>query len=52
MRPTSVIGLLAFGVMGLIVADFLTHPTGTAALGTSVTSFTKTAGNQLIGVAG
>jgi hypothetical protein len=52
VRPTSFVGLIGLGIIGLIFADFLTHPTGTSALGSSVTSFTKTAGNQLIGVAG
>lgn len=50
MRPTTVIGLLALGVMGLIVGDFLTHPAGTTALGNSIVSFQKTSGNQLLGV--
>lgn len=51
MRPTTVIGLLALGVMGLIIGDFLTHPQGTQALGQSITNFQKTSGNQLLGVA-
>lgn len=51
MRPTTIIGLLALGTMGLIIGDFLTHPEGTKALGQSLTNFQKTSGNQLLGVA-
>lgn len=51
MRPTTVIGLGALMIMGLIVGDFLTHPQGTQALGSSLTAFQKTSGNQLLGVA-
>lgn len=51
MRPTTFFGLGALVVMGLIVGDFLTHPQGTTALGNSITSFQKTSGNQLLGVA-
>lgn len=51
MRPTSFIGLGALVVMGIIIADFLTHPAGTQALGSSIVNFQKTSGNQLLGVA-
>jgi hypothetical protein len=51
MRPTSLLGLGALIVMGIIIADFLTHPAGTQALGQSLTNFQKTSGNQLLGVA-
>lgn len=51
MRPTTIIGLLALGTIGLIIGDFLTHPQGTTALGNSIVSFQKTSGNQLLGVA-
>lgn len=50
MRPTTLIGLAALGVVGLIIGDFLTHPQGTQALGSSLVSFQKTSGNQLLGV--
>jgi hypothetical protein len=51
MRPTTVIGLLALTTMGIIVADFLTHPEGTKALGQSIVNLQKTSGNQLLGQA-
>lgn len=51
MRPTTFIGLGALVVMGIIIADFLTHPAGTQALGQSFVNFQKTSGNQLLGVA-
>lgn len=51
MRPTSIIGLGGLIVMGIIIADFLTHPAGTQALGQSIVNFQKTSGNQLLGVA-
>ena len=38
MRPTTIIGLAGAVVVGLIIADFLTHPQGTA------TSFNGLAG--------
>ena len=51
MRPTSLVGFGALIVVGIIIADFLTHPTGTQALGQSIVNFQKTSGNQLLGVA-
>lgn len=51
MRPTSFIGLGALVVVGIIIADFLTHPDGTKALGQSLVNFQKTSGNQLLGQA-
>ena len=30
MKPTTLVGVIGLVVVGLIVADFLTHPTGTA----------------------
>lgn len=50
MRPTTVIGFGALIVVGIIIADFLTHPAGTQALGQSLVNFQKTSGNQLLGV--
>ena len=38
MRPTTVIGVAGLVIVGLIIADFLTHPQGTA------TSFNGIAG--------
>lgn len=50
MRPTSFIGLLGLGVLGVIAADFLTHPKGTNAIGNAVVAETKIGGNALLGV--
>jgi len=37
-------------VIGLMLADALTHPAGTSALGQSASSLLSIGGNQLIGV--
>lgn len=37
-------------VIGLMLADALTHPAGTSALGQTVSSVLSIGGNQLIGV--
>lgn len=49
MRPTSILGAVGLVIIGLIVADFLIHPSGTTALGNVIVAETKVAGNQLIG---
>lgn len=36
-------------IAGLIVADLLTHPKGTATAGQVITSVSKNTGNQLLG---
>jgi len=43
-------GVVTLIVVGLIVADIWTHPTGTAAVSSGVNSLSQTVGNQLIGV--
>lgn len=43
--------LVALVIVGIIVADFLIHPAGTTAVGNTIVSEQKTAGNQLLGVA-
>ena len=48
----KVFSFAALLVGGIIIADILTHPSGTTAAGNSVVSFQKTAGNQLLGIAG
>lgn len=42
---------MALVVGGIVIADVLTHPTGTTAASNAVIGFQKTAGNQLLGVA-
>jgi hypothetical protein len=44
----SAIGLV---ITGLIVADLITHPTGTQAGFNGITGLSKNTGNQLLGVA-
>lgn len=51
MRPTTIIGLAGLVVLGIIVADFLTHPTGTTAAGNSLVSIIKPTEGALLGVA-
>jgi len=49
MRPTSVIGVIGLVVVGVIVADFLTHPTGTNAAANGIVSIEKPGLNALLG---
>lgn len=49
MRPTSVIGVIGLVVIGVIVADFLTHPTGTNAAANGIVSIEKPGLNALLG---
>jgi hypothetical protein len=51
MRPTTLIGLAALTVVGIMVADFLIHPTGTAAAGNAVAAVIKPTEGALLGVA-
>lgn len=44
----SAVGLV---ITGLIVADLVTHPTGTNTAFSGITSLSKNTGNQLIGKA-
>jgi hypothetical protein len=50
MRGMTFFGLLALGVFGLIIGDFLTHPAATSTAGSQVISLEKNTGNQLLGV--
>ena len=43
----AVLGLAV--ITGIIIADILTHPTGTAAAGNALTSFAKPSYNALLG---
>jgi hypothetical protein len=49
MRVTTFLGLAGLAVVGVIVADFLIHPTGTAALGSATTAVEKPALDALLG---
>ena len=49
MRPTSVIGVIGLVVVGVIIADFLTHPTGTNAAANGIVSIEKPGLNALLG---
>lgn len=49
MRPTSLLGLAGLVVVGIIVADFLIHPTGTTAAGNAIVSIAKPTENALLG---
>lgn len=48
-RGTGVTGVVLAVIFGLIVADLLTHPKGTATAGASIVSLEKNTGNQLLG---
>lgn len=49
MRPTSIIGLAGLVVVGIIIADFLIHPTGTTAAANGLVSILKPSQNALLG---
>lgn len=49
MRVTGIFGLLALGVVGLIIGDFLTHPGATQTAGNQLINLEKNSGNQLLG---
>lgn len=51
MKVSGVWSAIGAVIIGLIIADLITHPTGTKAAGGVVTGISKTTGNQLIGVA-
>jgi hypothetical protein len=51
MPPTTFIGLAALTVVGIMAADFLIHPTGTAAAGNAVAGVIKPTESALLGVA-
>ena len=46
----KLLGLGAMAIIGICLADLLIHPTGTAALGTSLNNLTKTGTGALLGV--
>jgi hypothetical protein len=51
MRPTSILGLAGLVVVGVIVADFLIHPSGTTAAANGIVSIEKPSFSALLGSA-
>ena len=51
MRPTTVIGLAGLIVVGVIIADLITHPSGTTAAANGINSLAKTSVSGLLGTA-
>lgn len=51
MRPTSLLGLAGLVVVGIIIADFLIHPSGTTAAANGLVNVTKPAEGALLGTA-
>ena len=49
MRPTTIIGLAGLIVVGIIIADLITHPTGTAAAGNAINTLAETSTAGLLG---
>lgn len=49
MRPTTAIGLIGLGVIGVIIADFLIHPQGTQAAANGIVAIEKPGLNALLG---
>ncbi len=49
MRPTTVVGLAGLVVVGLIVADFLLHPQGTATAFNGVSALVVPSEQGLLG---
>lgn len=49
MRPAGFIGVVGLIIVGVIIADFLTHPAGTKAAGTGIVQVEKPTLNALLG---
>lgn len=49
MRPTSFIGILGLAVVGIIIADFLIHPHGTAAAAAGMATILDPTYNAMLG---
>lgn len=50
-RPTTLIGLAGLIVVGVIIADLITHPAGTTAAGNGINNLAKTSISGLLGKA-
>jgi len=48
-RPTTIIGLAALIVVGIIIADLVTHPKGTTAAANGINTLAKTSVSGLLG---
>jgi hypothetical protein len=49
LKPTTLVGVVGLVVMGLIIADFLTHPSGTATAFNGLTALTVPSEQGLLG---
>lgn len=49
MRVVGIWSAIGAVVVGLIIADLVTHPKGTNAIASGITSLEKNTGNQLLG---
>ena len=49
MRVVGIWTAVGAVVIGLIIADLVTHPTGTKAIASGITSLERNTGNQLLG---
>ena len=48
-RPTTIIGLAGLIVVGVIIADLVTHPGGTTAAASGINTLAKTSVSGLLG---
>lgn len=48
-RPTTLIGLAALVVVGVIFANVITHPAGTTAAANGINNLAKTSTSALLG---
>ena len=49
MRPTTVIGVVSLGLIGVIIADVLIHPSGTRAAANGIVAIEKPGLNAMLG---
>lgn len=49
MRVVGIWTAVGAVIVGLIIADLVTHPRGTNAIATGITSLERNTGNQLLG---
>lgn len=49
MRPTSFVGLLGLALVGIIIADFLIHPSGTVAAANGAATILDPTYNAMLG---
>lgn len=49
MRPTTVIGVVSLGLIGVIIADVLIHPSGTQAAANGIVAIEKPGLNAMLG---